>query len=365
MDRLPTPPSEVPSNSSENLPPNPPPKNPFTTFQSRYWVLGAFLVVSVAVGALYSLLELFSLLPSRQEDAIATPIMTIAVWTLLATAIGWEGTKQGLRAQPLFGKFWRFWRLGKVKQSKEPLLGHSNGRNQPQSRLSLLYAGLLVMSLLIFSLGSFSIIFYGLSLFFPDYAAQVLDSNLMPGSGGSRYPELYDALMIFLLIVYAPLVEELVFRGILLQRWSVKWGLPWGIAASSALFGLLHFNNPLGLMLFGLVMGLLYVRTQSLWVSIICHGLNNLGAVGIDQLSKATGGSQSYTLADVQASWWQGLVLIAVSMPLLARFVWKSWPRSGYQIPYLLNSRLIDGELAGELASGDPVDLSDSSDRVN
>ncbi len=346
MDRLPI----SPSNSSENSPPNPPLnpplKNPFTTFQSRYWVLAAFLVVSAAVGALYSLLEFFSLLPNRQEDALATPIMTIAVWTLLASVIGWEGTRQGLKVQPLFGRFWRFWRFGQRNRSKEQLQGQSKSQSPPQARLSLLYAGLLVMSLLIFSLGSFSIIFYGLSLFFPDYAAQLLDSDLMPGSGDSRYPDLYDALMIFLLIVYAPLVEELVFRGILLQRWSMKWGLPWGIAASSALFGLLHFNNPLGLMLFGLVMGLLYVRTQSLWVPIMCHGLNNLGAVGIDQLSKATGGAQSYTLADVQASWWQGLVLIAVSMPLLAKFVWKSWPRSGDRIPYLVNSGLLNSGLA-------------------
>ncbi len=338
MDRLPPSPSNSPESSPANPLPNPPLKNPFTTLQSRYWVLGAFLGVSGAVGALYRLLELFSLLPNRQEDAIATPIMTIAVWTLLAGVIGWEGTRQGLRVQPLFGKFWRFWRLSQIKQPKPPLPSPLKGQHPSQIRLSLLHAGLLVMSLLIFSLGSFSIIFYGLSLFFPDYAAQVLDSDLMPGSEESRFPALYDALVIFLLIVYAPLVEELVFRGILLQRWSMKWGLPWGIAASSALFGLLHFNNPLGLMLFGLVMGLLYVRTQSLWVPIICHGLNNLGAVGIDQLAKATGGSQIYTLADVQASWWQGLVLIAVSMPLLARFVWKSWPQPGDKIPYLLNS---------------------------
>ncbi len=326
-------------------------------------------MVSVAVSALYSLLELFSLLPNRQEDAIATPIMTIAVWTLLTGVIGWEGVQQGLRVQPLFGNFWRFGQGNHLKdRSKGQLKKQSKGQRQPQTRLSLLYAGLLVMSLLIFSLGSFSIIFYGLSLVFPSYAAQVLDSNLMPGSGDSRYPELYDALMIFLLIVYAPLVEELVFRGILLQRWSIKWGLPWGIAASSALFGLLHFNNPLGLMLFGLVMGLLYVRTQSLWVPIICHGLNNLGAVGIDQLSKATGGAQSYTLADVQASWWQGLVLIAVSMPLLARFVWKSWPQSGDKIPYLLNlldSGLANDALASESPMANSVDLSKSSDKVN
>ncbi|MGB3292043.1 MAG: CPBP family intramembrane glutamic endopeptidase, partial [Phormidesmis sp.] len=197
--------------------------------------------------------------------------------------------------------------------------------------------GLLVFGLLIFSLGSFSVVFYLLSLGFPDYAARILETNLLLGNGNSRYPQLYDGLMLFLLLVYAPLVEELIFRGILLQRWGAKWGLRWGLGASSLMFGLLHFNNPLGLTLFGLVMGLLYIRTRSLWMPIMCHALNNLAAVGIDGMSRLTGGTEAYTIEDVQAAWWGGLILMGMSAPFLLRFVWLNWPSAKDKIPYLLN----------------------------
>lgn len=316
------------------------PVNPFLVLRSRYWVLGTFWAASVAVGTLYAVLEILRWLPNRREDSIAVPIMTIAVWTVLVSVVLWVCRQRGLQLRPLFG-YWPIRPLG-WKFAQRRFFGRRWAAPETAAllpRFSLLYAGLLVLSLLIFSLGSFSVIFYLLSVVFPQYAANMLETNLMPGSGNSRYAELYDALMLFLLLVYAPLVEELVFRGILLQRWATKWGLPWGLVASSVLFGLLHFNNPLGLTFFGLVMGLLYVRSRSLWLPIVCHSLNNLAAVGIDWLSQMAGGAQSYTIADVQASWWRGLILMAMAIPLLFQFVYKSWPQEDDEIPYLVNCK--------------------------
>lgn len=292
--------------------------NPFLTLQSRYWVLGTYLLVSTAAGVLYGLLKNQHRLPQRLDDPISTPILSIAVLTVLAGVILAVGRDRGLS------------------------IGYLFGRRSP--RFSLPYAGLLVASLLVFSLGSFSVVFYFLSLGFPDYAAQTLETNQMLGGGDSRYPQLYDGLMLLVLLVLAPFAEELVFRGILLQRWAMKWGLRWGVIASSMLFGLLHINNPVGLTLFGLVMGLLYVRTHSLWVPIACHGLNNLAAVGLDWVSRQAGGEQTYTLADMQESWWVGLVLIGVSAPFLMRFVWLSWPKRQDEIPYLVNIELANGD---------------------
>ncbi len=290
-----------------------PPSNPFLALKSRYLILGTYLIASITVGIVYGQLGELALLPWLRDDPISMPILSILVWTVLGGVILWVGRQRGLHVSYLFGQ-------------------HS-----PQ--FSLRYAGLLVASLLVFSLGSFSVVFYLVSLGFPGYAAQTLETNMMLGGGNSGYPQLYDALMLFLLIVYAPLVEELVFRGILLQRWSAKWGLRWGLVASSLLFGLLHVNNPLGLMLFGLVMGLLYVKTRSLWVPVACHSLNNLTAVGIDWLSRATAGEQTYTVEDVQSSWWVGLILVAISAPFVWRFVRRSWPTQSGEIPYLVNFR--------------------------
>lgn len=297
----------------------PPISNPFLALQSRYLVLGTFLVASLAVGSLYALLGEWQLLPPSNEDPISNPILTIGVLTVMGSAILWVGRGQGLKVDPLFG----------------PLFGQTSRRSV--HRFSIFYGLLLVASLLLFSLGISSVVFYLLSLSFPGYVSQLIESNVLLNGSSSLYPQFYDSLMLFLLLVYAPLVEELIFRGFLLQRWSMKWGLPWGLIASSVLFGLLHLNNPLGLALFGLVMGLLYVRTHSLWVPIACHSLNNLAAVGIDRLSQIASGGQTSTVSDIQELWWMSLALVVVSVPFLAWFVWHNWPKAGDEIPYLVN----------------------------
>ncbi|MGB3299434.1 MAG: type II CAAX endopeptidase family protein [Phormidesmis sp.] len=285
--------------------------NPFLKIKSRYLVLGTFLVASLAIGSLYALLAQWQWLPLSGDDPISTPILTIGVLTVMGSVVLWVGQGQGLKVACLFG------------------------RRSP--RFSVVYGLLLVASLLLFSLGISSVVFYLLSLVFPGYVAQVLQSNTLLSGENGLYPQMYDSLMLFLLLIYAPLVEELIFRGILLQRWSTKWGLRWGIVASSMLFGMLHLNNPIGLTLFGLVMGLLYVRTRSLWVPIACHALNNLAAVGIDRFAQMASGGQTSTVADIQELWWMSLVLVVVSVPFLAWFVWRSWPKSEDQIPYLIN----------------------------
>ncbi|MEL6813416.1 MAG: type II CAAX endopeptidase family protein [Cyanobacteria bacterium J06598_3] len=291
--------------------------------QSRYIVLGTYLIASVVLGVVYATFTELSVVPTLKNDTISTPILSIAIWTVLTAVILLVGRLQGLKLRPLFG-------MG--GQSLRPV--------------SYAYGALLVASLLIFSLGSFSVVFYFLALSFPDYAANMLKDTLMLGGGNSNYPQLYDALMLFLLVLYAPFVEELVFRGILLQRWGTKWGLRWGLVGSSLLFGLLHENNPLGLTLFGFAMGLLYVRTRRLWVPIVCHSLNNVAAVTIDAASKVGGNEQTYTVADVQDSLGIGVVMMLMSAPFLAHFVWRSWPRRGDEIPYVINLGAGEGKLA-------------------
>lgn len=294
-----------------NSPSQPLPPNPFLRFQSRYLILATFLIASPVVGGLYAILGEWQLLPPPNEDPISTPILTIALLTVMGCAVLWASRYDGLNVKYLFG--------------------------QQIPKFSLLYSVLLVASLLLFSLGISSIVFYFLSLVFPGYVAQLLESNVLLVGTQSLYPRLYEGLMLFLLVVYAPLVEELIFRGILLQRWSVKWGLRRGLIASSMLFGALHLNNPLGLTLFGLVMGLLYVRTRSLWVPVACHSLNNLAAVGIDWLSKLATSGQTSTVSDIQDVWLTSLVLVVVSLPFLGWFVWRSWPKQADPIPYLAN----------------------------
>lgn len=79
-------------------------------------------------------------------------------------------------------------------------------------------------------------------------------------------------------VIVAPLVEEMLFRGLILERMAGRWGMAGGIAFSSLLFGLMHFE-PLGSTLFGAFMCLLYLESRSLLLPVLCHAINNAMAI--------------------------------------------------------------------------------------
>jgi len=87
------------------------------------------------------------------------------------------------------------------------------------------------------------------------------------------------------------IVEELVFRGVLLNRLST-WMPTWIAAlASSIIFGLIHFN--LIQILYAIPMGILlavaYIRTRNMWVPIIGHTTFNLASVFAIHYVETTG----------------------------------------------------------------------------
>lgn len=78
-----------------------------------------------------------------------------------------------------------------------------------------------------------------------------------------------------------PILEELLFRGLILQfisRISHSWVI--GLAASSLVFAYLHNGNPLDPinLIAGLGYGYLFIRTKNIGTSIMSHQLVNIFA---------------------------------------------------------------------------------------
>ena len=81
--------------------------------------------------------------------------------------------------------------------------------------------------------------------------------------------------------VLAPVVEEMLFRGIFLRSFLHRYG-PWtAILLSSLLFGLVHFDpgHVVLATLLGIALGWLYYATRSLWPSVIAHAFQNSGVM--------------------------------------------------------------------------------------
>lgn len=88
-------------------------------------------------------------------------------------------------------------------------------------------------------------------------------------------------VVVIVLAVGAPFVEELFFRGLVLRSLLARIPVPVALVADALIFGLAHFE-PLqfaGLAIFGLVLAVLAWKTQRLASPISAHMAFNLSAV--------------------------------------------------------------------------------------
>ena len=84
-------------------------------------------------------------------------------------------------------------------------------------------------------------------------------------------------------VLVAPVVEEIVFRGLLLPPLTERLGAPVGIFLSALLFGALHLSDPVAvppLIALGVWLAFLRHRSGALWPVILVHAVNNALAVG-------------------------------------------------------------------------------------
>lgn len=110
--------------------------------------------------------------------------------------------------------------------------------------------------------------------------------------------------------VLAPLLEEILFRGLILRGLLLRYPPSTAIVHSAALFGLAHFNVYQFFVGFstGLVLGLAYQRTRSLWPCVLLHAAFNGGVLWM-----ASSGGQ----------WLSDLVGHPLGLPLSAAlFAW-------------------------------------------
>ncbi len=92
-------------------------------------------------------------------------------------------------------------------------------------------------------------------------------------------PELYGRgwAMVLTLIVVAPIAEEFLCRGVILESVRAKSGVWAACSVSAIFFAVLHMHptTALNALIVGLMLSYLYIRTNSLFAPIILHSFNN------------------------------------------------------------------------------------------
>lgn len=91
---------------------------------------------------------------------------------------------------------------------------------------------------------------------------------------------LFNTFTFISVVILAPIFEELIFRGMILNALT-KYNKMFAIIVTSLLFGLLHLNITQAIPAFfmSLVLCYMYVQTDSILVTILAHAGNNFLAL--------------------------------------------------------------------------------------
>lgn len=79
------------------------------------------------------------------------------------------------------------------------------------------------------------------------------------------------------MIIIAPIIEELVYRGIIFNYCRKKTSLLWAVLISASLFSIVHFN-PEGIifhLIYGVMFAIVYYKTNNLLIPILLHSSIN------------------------------------------------------------------------------------------
>ena len=121
-------------------------------------------------------------------------------------------------------------------------------------------------------------------------------NGLVSLSGIAKYSKVYNELSkmvyngnIFIQIlaaaIAAPIVEELLFRGLIYKRLRYHLSSTWCILISAAVFGLIHGNivQFVYAFLVGTLLAYVYEKFKTIWAPILMHGMANLSSVLITE----------------------------------------------------------------------------------
>lgn len=87
--------------------------------------------------------------------------------------------------------------------------------------------------------------------------------------------------MILLGGLAVPFAEELFFRGVLYNFLRERWGVWFSVLVSSLIFGVVHGHIAVAgtAFLLGIILGLVYEYSQSMWAPVIVHAINNTAKI--------------------------------------------------------------------------------------
>lgn len=124
----------------------------------------------------------------------------------------------------------------------------------------------------------------GIFVFLAQIAGSVLDKSVFQlttqsaNTSSTVATAVISPVALVSIVLLAPLVEEFVFRYAAINILAQKFKQTWSILISSLFFSIMHFDFQFifGYFLIGVILAVVYMRTNRLLVSFIVHASMNL-----------------------------------------------------------------------------------------
>jgi membrane protease YdiL (CAAX protease family) len=220
------------------------------------------------------------------------------------------------------------WTIRQLKLAQirlKPLIGDFSSPIRWTSIVSVIVARIA------FSIGFFYVCYYIVSFFFPAWVERMISESFLADAGESAYPIVYYFLMILYRLLLSPITEAFIIQGVILHRWSAKWGNRTAVIIISLIYTM--NANVLGGLSSGLMQTLIYIKSKSLFVSVVARIINNLLGLLIFFITLPLENNLEQFRSHVGI----GIVCLATSTPFLVWVLYKNWIRPQEQLPYFAN----------------------------
>jgi membrane protease YdiL (CAAX protease family) len=188
------------------------------------------------------------------------------------------------------------------------------------NKIKLIDLTILSINIIAFSFGIVILQLYILNFVSPYLVNRLLNDETLLDSTKVSNIYIYNLFLFVKSVIIAPIVEEIFFRGFLINRFFTKFGIKKAVIYSSIIFGLFHADI-FGAFIFAFFMSIIYLKTRNLWFTIYCHFLNNfvleiMGSYEFIYGEKIPQNNITFTNEDI----FYALSLLILSLPFLIKY---------------------------------------------
>lgn len=200
---------------------------------------------------------------------------------------------------------------------------------------------ILVIATILFTKGIFRVSYYHLSFLSPSLLKHIFDEfgkgSIFTQASQSFYPLGYYLIYPFAIVI-SEIFNAILFFGIILHRWSTKWGIKKVISGILLFFLIFGYTNVIAGIVFILIYILLYLKARNLVVSMIFSILNSLFFYVVDFLWAITiPQTTTNTLEQFRSEFGIGIIMTCISAPFVLGFIYKNWHYLNKELPYFAN----------------------------